>query len=157
MCCVSGGVGVSCESQGQVRSMATLGAMLYKGYHKKRAPKHPTFGKPQLKGVVLKVIIKKPKKPNSANRKCVRVRLSNGKEVTAYIPGIGHNLQEHHIVLVRGGKVQDLPGVKHKCIRGKHDLAHVIKKTGWSAILTITKLNNCENQFFDKKNWHIYI
>lgn len=83
--------------------------------------------RPFLKGVVLKTLIKKPKKPNSANRKCVRVRLSTGREVTAYVPGEGHNLQEHNIVLVRGGKVQDLPGVKHKVVRGKHDCAHVKK------------------------------
>ena len=88
-----------------------------------------TGGKPFIKAVVLRTLIKKPKKPNSANRKCVRVRLSNGKEDTAYIPGEGHNLQEHHIVLVRGGRVQDLPGVKLKCVRGKYDLAHVVKKT----------------------------
>jgi small subunit ribosomal protein S12 len=102
--------------------------------HKKGPPKrklkgrmHPLEGNPQLKGVVLKTLIKKPKKPNSANRKCVRVKLSNGKEVTAYIPGEGHNLQEHNVVLVRGGRMQDLPGVKLKCIRGKYDLAHVRK------------------------------
>lgn len=87
----------------------------------------PTEGRPFLKGVVLKTLIKKPKKPNSANRKCVRVRLSTGREATAYVPGIGHNLQEHHIVLVRGGRMQDLPGVKLKCVRGKYDLAHVKK------------------------------
>lgn len=84
-------------------------------------------GRPFMKGVVLKTLIKKPKKPNSANRKCVRVRVSSGREVTAYVPGEGHNLQEHSIVLVRGGKVQDLPGVKHKCVRGKYDLGHVKK------------------------------
>jgi len=88
-----------------------------------------TEGRPFLKGVVLKTIIKKPKKPNSANRKCVRLRLSTGKETTAYVPGIGHNLQEHHTVLVRGGRVQDLPGVKLKCVRGAYDLAHVKKAT----------------------------
>ena len=81
-----------------------------------------------MKGVVLKTLIKKPKKPNSANRKCVRVKLSCGKEVTAYIPGEGHNLQEHHIVLVRGGRLQDTPGVKHKCVRGMYDLANVKKE-----------------------------
>lgn len=93
----------------------------------KKKKKPVTFGKPFLKGIVLKTLIKKPKKPNSANRKCVRVRLSNNREVTAYIPGEGHNLQEHSIVLVRGGRVQDLPGVKHKVVRGKYDLAHVKK------------------------------
>jgi len=89
----------------------------------------PTEARPFLKGVVLKTIIKKPKKPNSANRKCVRLRLSTGRETTAYVPGIGHNLQEHHTVLVRGGRVQDLPGVKLKCVRGAYDLAHVKKTT----------------------------
>ena len=73
------------------------------------------------------MLIKKPKKPNSANRKCVRLRLSNGIEATAYIPGEGHNLQEHSVVLVRGGRKRDLPGVRLVCIRGKYDLAHVVK------------------------------
>ncbi|XP_048737156.1 40S ribosomal protein S12, mitochondrial-like [Ostrea edulis] len=81
-----------------------------------------------LRGVVLKLVIKKPKKPNSAQRKCVRLKLSNGKEATAYIPGEGHNLQEHSIVLVRGGRLQDVPGVSLQCVRGKYDLAHVKKK-----------------------------
>jgi len=92
-----------------------------------RKRKSATDGRPFLKGVVLKTVIKKPKKPNSANRKCVRVRLSTGREAVAYVPGIGHNLQEHHIVLVRGGRVQDCPGVKLKCVRGKYDLQHVKK------------------------------
>ncbi|XP_044254815.1 40S ribosomal protein S12, mitochondrial [Tribolium madens] len=95
---------------------------------KKRKPRQPLDGNPFMKGVVLKTLIKKPKKPNSANRKCVLVRLSNGKEMVAYIPGIGHNLQEHNIVLCRVGRVQDCPGVKIKCVRGKYDLGHVIKK-----------------------------
>jgi len=97
----------------------------------KKPPRKPgaTEARPFLKGVVLKTIIKKPKKPNSANRKCVRLRLSTGRETTAYVPGIGHNLQEHHTVLVRGGRVQDLPGVKLKCVRGAYDLAHVKKTT----------------------------
>ena len=82
-------------------------------------------GRPQMKGIVLKVLIKKPKKPNSANRKCVRVRLSNGKEVTAYIPGIGHNIQEHSVVLLRGGRVKDLPGVRYHIIRGTLDASGV--------------------------------
>ena len=98
------------------------------GLHKKtRKRKSATEGRPFLKGVVLKTVIKKPKKPNSANRKCVRVRLSTGREAIAYVPGIGHNLQEHHVVLVRGGRLQDCPGVKLKCVRGKYDLAHVKK------------------------------
>jgi small subunit ribosomal protein S12 len=95
-------------------------ALLYK--------KSAMDARPQMKGVVLKPVIKKPKKPNSANRKCVKLRLSNGQEVTAYIPKEGHNLQEHHVVLVRGGRTRDVPGLKHKVIRGKFDCAHVKKK-----------------------------
>jgi len=76
---------------------------------------------PQKRGVCLQVKTVTPKKPNSALRKVARVRLSNGKEVTAYIPGEGHNLQEHSIVLVRGGRVRDLPGVRYKIIRGVLD------------------------------------
>lgn len=73
------------------------------------------------RGVCLKVTTTTPKKPNSALRKIARVRLSNGMEVTAYIPGIGHNLQEHSIVLVRGGRVKDLPGVRYHIVRGVYD------------------------------------
>jgi small subunit ribosomal protein S12 len=76
---------------------------------------------PQKRGVCLQVKTVTPKKPNSALRKVARVRLSNGKEVTAYIPGEGHNLQEHSIVLIRGGRVRDLPGVRYKIIRGVLD------------------------------------
>ena len=76
---------------------------------------------PQKRGVCLQVMTRTPKKPNSALRKVARVRLSNGKEVTAYIPGEGHNLQEHSIVLVRGGRVRDLPGVRYHIIRGTLD------------------------------------
>ena len=76
---------------------------------------------PQKRGVCLNVKTVTPKKPNSALRKVARVRLSNGKELTAYIPGEGHNLQEHSIVLVRGGRVRDLPGVRYKVIRGVLD------------------------------------
>ncbi len=80
---------------------------------------------PQKKGVCLQVMTRTPKKPNSALRKVARVRLTNGKEVTAYIPGEGHNLQEHSIVLLRGGRVRDLPGVKYHIIRGRLDTAGV--------------------------------
>ena len=76
---------------------------------------------PQRRGVCTRVYTTTPKKPNSALRKVARVRLSNGKECTAYIPGEGHNLQEHSIVLVRGGRVRDLPGVRYKVIRGVLD------------------------------------
>ena len=80
---------------------------------------------PQKRGVCVQVKTMTPKKPNSALRKIARVRLSNGKEVTAYIPGEGHNLQEHSIVLVRGGRVRDLPGVRYKIIRGTLDAVGV--------------------------------
>jgi len=80
---------------------------------------------PQKRGVCLIVKTQTPKKPNSALRKVARVRLTNGKEVTAYIPGIDHNLQEHSIVLVRGGRVRDLPGVRYHVIRGTLDCAGV--------------------------------
>jgi small subunit ribosomal protein S12 len=80
---------------------------------------------PQKRGVCLQVRTMTPKKPNSALRKIARVRLSNGEEVTAYIPGEGHNLQEHSIVLVRGGRVPDLPGVRYHIIRGTLDTAGV--------------------------------
>jgi small subunit ribosomal protein S12 len=76
---------------------------------------------PQRRGVCTRVYTTTPKKPNSAMRKVARVRLMNGTEVTAYIPGVGHNLQEHSIVLVRGGRVRDLPGVRYKIIRGALD------------------------------------
>ena len=78
-------------------------------------------GSPQRRGVCTRVYTTTPKKPNSALRKVARVRLSSGIEVTAYIPGVGHNLQEHSIVLVRGGRVKDLPGVRYKIIRGSLD------------------------------------
>lgn len=78
-------------------------------------------GSPFKRGVCVKVTTVTPKKPNSALRKIARVRLSNGMEVTAYIPGIGHNLQEHSIVLIRGGRVKDLPGVRYHVIRGVYD------------------------------------
>ena len=80
---------------------------------------------PQKRGVCLQVKTLTPKKPNSALRKIARVRLSNGKEITAYIPGEGHNLQEHSIVLVRGGRVRDLPGVRYHIVRGALDAAGV--------------------------------
>jgi len=85
-------------------------------------------GNPQKRGVCVKVTTMTPKKPNSALRKIARVRLSNGVEVTAYIPGIGHNLQEHSVVLVRGGRVKDLPGVRYHIIRGTLDALGVEKR-----------------------------
>jgi len=82
-------------------------------------------GAPQRRGVCTQVRTTTPKKPNSALRKIARVRLSNGQEVTAYIPGEGHNLQEHSVVLVRGGRVRDLPGVRYQIVRGALDAAGV--------------------------------
>ena len=80
---------------------------------------------PQKKGICVKVFIRTPKKPNSALRKVARVRLSNNRKVTAYIPGEGHNLQEYSNVLMRGGRIKDLPGVKYRLIRGKFDFAGI--------------------------------
>lgn len=82
-------------------------------------------GCPQKRGVCVKVATMTPKKPNSALRKFCRVRLTNGHEVNAYIPGIGHNLQEHNVVLIRGGKVRDLPGMRYHVVRGKLDTSGV--------------------------------
>ncbi|HAP32140.1 MAG TPA: 30S ribosomal protein S12 [Firmicutes bacterium] len=85
-------------------------------------------GSPQKRGVCTRVSTTTPKKPNSALRKIARVRLTGGTEVTAYIPGIGHNLQEHSVVLVRGGRVKDLPGVRYHLIRGALDASGVDKR-----------------------------
>lgn len=84
---------------------------------------------PQKKAICIKVLQIKPKKPNSAQRKIAKVRLSNGVRAITYIPGIGHNLQEHSVVLVRGGRVKDLPGVKFHLIRGVYDLKPVTNRT----------------------------
>lgn len=83
---------------------------------------------PFMRGVCVKVSTTTPKKPNSALRKIARVRLTNGMEVTAYIPGVGHNLQEHSVVLIRGGRVKDLPGVRYHIVRGALDTAGVAKR-----------------------------
>ncbi len=103
--------------------MATINQLVKNGRKKQyRKSKRPDLMKcPQRRGVCLYVTTRTPKKPNSALRKVARVRLSNGREVTAYIPGEGHNLQEHNIVLVRGGRVRDLPGVRYHIIRGTLD------------------------------------
>ncbi len=85
-------------------------------------------GNPQKRGVCLKVYTTTPKKPNSALRKVARVRLTNGEEVIAYIPGIGHNLQEHSVILLRGGRVKDLPGVRYHIIRGVLDTQGVANR-----------------------------
>jgi len=95
---------------------------LRKGFNfkKNRAIDFPK-GRPFMRGVCTKVTTTTPKKPNSALRKIARVRLTSGQEVTAYIPGIGHNLQEHSVVIIRGGRVKDLPGVRYHIVRGKYD------------------------------------
>lgn len=118
--------------------MPTISQLIRKGrkveVHKSKTPalesimnavqRKRTFlpkGSPFKRGVCVKVTTTTPKKPNSALRKIARVRLSNGQEVTAYIPGVGHNLQEHSIVMIRGGRVKDLPGVRYHIVRGVYD------------------------------------
>ncbi|MCR4315392.1 MAG: 30S ribosomal protein S12 [Planctomycetes bacterium] len=103
--------------------MPTINQLVRKKRKKQqKVSKSPVLERcPQKRGVCLRVLATTPKKPNSALRKIARVRLSNGKEVTVYIPGEGHNLQEHSIVLVRGGRVRDLPGVKYHIVRGNRD------------------------------------
>ena len=110
--------------------MATLNQLINKKRQKKNKQiKTPELQNcPQKKGVCLKVYTTTPKKPNSAIRKVAKVRLSNGNEIITYIPGEGHNLQEHSIVLIRGGRVKDLPGIQYKTIRGKYDLQGVTKR-----------------------------
>ncbi len=107
--------------------MPTINQLIRKGRkaHKKRSASPVLDQCPQKRGVCLQVKTQTPKKPNSALRKVARVRLSNGKEVTCYIPGEGHNLQEHSVVLVRGGRVRDLPGVRYHILRGSLDASGV--------------------------------
>jgi len=107
--------------------MPTIQQLVRHGRSQKRTKtRTPALkGSPQRRGVCTRVYTSTPKKPNSALRKVARVRLTSGAEVTAYIPGIGHNLQEHSIVLVRGGRVKDLPGVRYKIIRAALDTAGV--------------------------------
>ncbi|MFH1736452.1 MAG: 30S ribosomal protein S12 [Actinomycetota bacterium] len=107
--------------------MPTINQLVRKGRSRKKGKTTtPALsGAPQRRGVCTRVSTTTPKKPNSALRKIARVRLTTGQEVTAYIPGIGHNLQEHSIVLIRGGRVKDLPGVRYKVVRAVLDLAGV--------------------------------
>jgi len=107
--------------------MPTVNQLVRKGRRRTRKKiKTPALGGcSQKRGVCLRVYTTTPKKPNSALRKVARVKLSNGMEVTAYVPGIGHNLQEHSIVLIRGGRVKDLPGVRYHVVRGTLDTAGV--------------------------------
>ena len=107
--------------------MPTIQQLVRKGRRSKRRKEAPPAlkGAPQRRGVWTRVFPTTPKKPNSALRKVARVRLTSGMEVTAYIPGEGHNLQEHSIVLLRGGRVKDLPGVRYKVVRGTLDTSGV--------------------------------
>src|SRR3972149_2088180 len=107
--------------------MPTVNQLVRKGRRTKaaKATTPALKGAPQRRGVCTRVYTTTPKKPNSALRKVARVRLTNGMEVTTYIPGEGHNLQEHSVVLIRGGRVKDLPGVRYKVVRGTLDTAGV--------------------------------
>ena len=110
--------------------MPTISQLVSQGRDKvKYKTKSPALqSSPQKRGVCTRVYTSTPKKPNSALRKVARVRLTNGVEVTTYIPGVGHNLQEHSIVLIRGGRVKDLPGVRYHIIRGTLDTVGVAKR-----------------------------
>jgi len=107
--------------------MPTIQQLVRRGRERKqtRSKSPDLMSAPQRRGVCLRVFTATPKKPNSALRKVARVRLTNGREVNAYIPGEGHNLQEHSVVLVRGGRVKDLPGVRYHIIRGTLDAVGV--------------------------------
>lgn len=107
--------------------MPTINQLVRKGRYvaEKKSTAPALKNNPQKRGVCTRVYTSTPKKPNSALRKVARVKLTNGIEVTAYIPGIGHNLQEHSVVLVRGGRVKDLPGVRYHLVRGTLDAAGV--------------------------------
>ena len=111
------------DTRGRNTAVPTIQQLVRKGRQDKPVKNStPALkGSPQRRGVCTRVYTTTPKKPNSALRKVARVRLSNGIEVTAYIPGVGHNLQEHSMVLVRGGRVKDLPGVRYKIVRGSLD------------------------------------
>ncbi len=110
--------------------MPTINQLVRKGRQrvKKKTSTPALRGAPQKRGVCTRVYTSTPKKPNSALRKVARVRLTTGVEVTAYIPGIGHNLQEHSVVLVRGGRVKDLPGVRYHIVRGTLDTLGVVDR-----------------------------
>lgn len=111
--------------KGRVRRKGKLKATALRNVFNAKNREYKEIPSPQKRGVVTLVRTMTPKKPNSALRKVARVKLSNREEVTAYIQGVGHNLAEHGIVLVRGGRVKDLPGVKYHLVRGKFDLAGV--------------------------------
>jgi len=111
--------------------MSTLNQLCQKVSRRRKIFKNKTpalKGRPQLKGICVKIINRTPKKPNSALRKVAKVKLSTHKRVECYIPGEGHNLQQYSVILIRGGRVQDLPGVKYHAIRGKYDFEGVKKR-----------------------------
>ena len=110
--------------------MPTINQLIRKGrqIQKKKSKSVALKNCPQRRGVCVRVYTQTPKKPNSALRKVARVRLTSGFEITSYIPGIGHNLQEHSVVLVRGGRVKDLPGVRYHVVRGTLDTAGVAER-----------------------------
>lgn len=111
--------------------MPTINQLLYKDVRQKKFKKIKTPAlaqKPQVKGVCVKVFTRSPKKPNSAVRKVAKVKLTTKKVVESYIPGEGHNLRQFSVVLIRGGRVPDLPGVKYKCIRGPYDFTGILSR-----------------------------
>jgi small subunit ribosomal protein S12 len=110
--------------------MPTINQLVRQGREavRKKSKTPAMQGCPQKRGVCIRVYTTTPKKPNSALRKVARVRLTNGQEVTSYIPGVGHNLQEHSIVMIRGGRVKDLPGIRYHIIRGSLDTAGVTNR-----------------------------
>jgi len=124
------GCGMKCRNRVRSFGLPTFNQLVRKG---RTAPRYKTASpalqaSPQRRGVCTRVYTQTPKKPNSALRKVARVRLTNGIEVTTYIPGIGHNLQEHSIVLIRGGRVKDLPGVRYHVVRGTLDSVGVANR-----------------------------
>lgn len=107
--------------RGRARTKSKTPGLMLRQNTLRRKKRNEAKGSPFKRGVCVKVTTTTPKKPNSALRKIARVRLSNGMEVTAYIPGMGHNLQEHSVVMIRGGRVKDLPGVRYHIVRGRYD------------------------------------
>lgn len=129
--------------------MTTINQLLRMGKRPKKHTANRTRaleGCPQKKGVCIKVFARKPKKPNSAMRKIAKVRLSNGMEVLAYIPGVAHNLQEHSVILIQGGRVKDLPGVKYHIIRGTQDT----ESPGMQGTLKVQR-NRSRSRYGEKK------
>jgi small subunit ribosomal protein S12 len=124
--------------------MPTLNQLLKSGRKSKtRVNKFAALeNNPQKKGVCIKVYTTKPKKPNSAIRKITRIRLNNGHKIIAYIPGEGHNLQEHSVVLIKAGRVPDLPGVKFKVLRGKYDAISIINRVHRRSLYGTKKKKN---------------